>query len=146
MMSFTYHHVPAHYLWSKHDPLTSPRSEGVGSSSQEAERWFRISDFGPRDKTLQDRFPRQGVKTAMPSALKGGSQTLASRNQSSDCTSTSTFTQTVSFLSFLWPHHVACRILVPDQDEAVPSAMEAQILNHWTTRDVPNSIIFLMWA
>ena len=53
------------------------------------------------DKSLQDRFPSQGVKTAMPSAL-GGGQDWASRSQSSDCTSTSAFTQTVSFLSLFF--------------------------------------------
>lgn len=34
-----------------------------------------------------------------------------------------------------WPHHVACRIFVPNQgSEPVPPAMEARSLDHWITR------------
>ena len=33
---------------------------------------------------------------------------------------------------------MVCRILVPQPGtELMPSAMEVQILNHWTTREVP---------
>ena len=39
---------------------------------------------------------------------------------------------------FFWPHHTACRILVPQPGiEPVPPALEMQSLNHWTTREVP---------
>ena len=40
-------------------------------------------------------------------------------------------------LIFFWPHHVVCGNLVPQTGtEQVPSAMEVQSLNHWTTREV----------
>ena len=39
--------------------------------------------------------------------------------------------------SCFWPHHVACRILVPQLGiKPAPSAVEVQILNHWTTREI----------
>ena len=58
-----------------------------------------------------------------------------------------------SFLSFsspptpiFWLCHVACRILVPPSGiKPVPPAVEAQILNHWTTREVP-LLFCLGWA
>ena len=38
----------------------------------------------------------------------------------------------------LWPHHAACRILVPWPGiEPVPPAVEAWSLNHWASREVP---------
>ena len=43
----------------------------------------------------------------------------------------------VCFLTF-WPHHVARGILVPGPGiKLMPPALEAQSLNHWTTREVP---------
>ena len=34
-----------------------------------------------------------------------------------------------------WPHHVARRILAPNQgSESVPPAVEARSLDHWITR------------
>ena len=48
------------------------------------------------------------------------------------------------FVFFFLPHHTACRILVPDQGSNLcPPTVEGQILNHWTTREVP-LFIFLM--
>ena len=39
---------------------------------------------------------------------------------------------------FLWPCCEACGILVPPLGiKPTPSAVEAQSLNHWTTREVP---------
>ena len=36
-----------------------------------------------------------------------------------------------------WPCHMACGLLVPQPGmESLPSALEAQFLNHWATRDV----------
>ena len=36
--------------------------------------------------------------------------------------------------------HVLCRILVPQPGiEHTPPALEAQILNHWATREVPGT-------
>lgn len=45
----------------------------------------------------------------------------------------------VSLFSFLfWLHSVACGILVPCQGmEPTSSAVEAQILKHWTSWEVP---------
>ena len=44
----------------------------------------------------------------------------------------------IIFLVFFWPCHVACGILFPRPGiEPVPPAVEAQSLNHWTTREVP---------
>ena len=43
-----------------------------------------------------------------------------------------------SYFWFLWPHCVACGILVPQPGtKPAPPAVEAQSLNHWTTREVP---------
>ena len=44
------------------------------------------------------------------------------------------------FFSFcVWPHHVACAILVPRPGrKPTPSAAEAPCLNHWTTEEVLN--------
>ena len=43
----------------------------------------------------------------------------------------------ISFYFTLWPRHAACGILVPRLGiEAVPPAVEAQSLNHWTAREV----------
>ena len=40
----------------------------------------------------------------------------------------------------LWPHYVACGILVlQPMPETVPPAVEVWSLNHWTTREVPAS-------
>ena len=45
--------------------------------------------------------------------------------------------QAVFLFLFLWPHHATCRILVPRTGiKLVPPAVEAQSLNHWTTREV----------
>ena len=42
-----------------------------------------------------------------------------------------------NLIFFFWPHHVVCGNLVPQTGtEQVPSAMEVQSLNHWTTREV----------
>ena len=42
------------------------------------------------------------------------------------------------FILFYWPRLAACGILVPQPGiEPVPPAVEARILNHWTTREVP---------
>ena len=39
---------------------------------------------------------------------------------------------------YLWPHHVAHRILVPQPGiEPMPPALEVQSSNHWITRGVP---------
>ena len=45
---------------------------------------------------------------------------------------------TLFFKIYFWPHHAACGILAPCPGiEPAPSALEAQSLNHWTTREVP---------
>ena len=45
------------------------------------------------------------------------------------------------FKIFSWPHHKSCGILVPQPGiEPVSSAVEAQSLNHWTTREAPLSL------
>ena len=42
---------------------------------------------------------------------------------------------------FIWQHCESCWILVPWPGiEPVPPAVEAQSLNHWTTREIPRSI------
>ena len=42
-----------------------------------------------------------------------------------------------------WPCHVACGILVPQPGvEPAPPAVEVQSLNHWTTKEVPDFIVF----
>ena len=44
----------------------------------------------------------------------------------------------LSELEDFWLHHAACGILVPTPGiKAVPPAVEAQSLNHWTAREVP---------
>ena len=46
--------------------------------------------------------------------------------------------QIVGFFFFFWSHCAACGILVPQPGtEPAPPALEAQILNHWTAREVP---------
>ena len=46
------------------------------------------------------------------------------------------------FNLFFWPHRVACGILVPRPGiEAVPPALGAQSLNHWTPREVLSCFI-----
>ena len=48
------------------------------------------------------------------------------------------FFKNLKFLCF-WPHFTACGILVPwPEIEPIPPALEAQSLNHWTAREVPN--------
>ena len=54
----------------------------------------------------------------------------------------------VSFLLFYfnflfsWPSHVAGGILVPRLGiELMPLALEAQSLNHWTTRQIPSLVV-----
>ena len=46
----------------------------------------------------------------------------------------------IHFFFFFWPHLAACGILVPGF-EPVPPAVEVQILNHWTTREVPQTTV-----
>ena len=42
-----------------------------------------------------------------------------------------------SFHLFFWPHHMACRILLPQPGtEPMPPAVEAQGLNNWAAREV----------
>jgi len=44
---------------------------------------------------------------------------------------------------YIHPHQVACEILVPQPGiELAPPALEAQSLNGWTTREVPESCVF----
>ena len=44
----------------------------------------------------------------------------------------------VSWFFFFWPHHKASRILVPwPEIDLMPPAMQVEILNHWTAREVP---------
>ena len=52
-----------------------------------------------------------------------------------------------NFLKF-WPHHAACRILVPPPGigpppRPVPPAVETRRPNHWTTREFPASAFLL---
>ena len=50
------------------------------------------------------------------------------------------------FLFFYWSCSAACGILVPQQGiEPAPPALEAQSLNHWTTREVPQNVHF-QWS
>ena len=48
---------------------------------------------------------------------------------------------------FFWPHHVECRILVPQpRIEPMPTKLRAQCLNHWTVKEVPPcSILFFLF-
>ena len=42
------------------------------------------------------------------------------------------------FFFFFWPHHKASMILVPwPEIDLVPPAIQVEILNHWTAREVP---------
>ena len=42
------------------------------------------------------------------------------------------------YIYIYWLHHVACTILVPQPgSKSMPPAVEAWILNHWTTREIP---------
>ena len=52
----------------------------------------------------------------------------------------------VSYFVFIfWLHHAAFGILVPQPGiEPSPPALEAQSLNHWTTREVPYYTIILV--
>ena len=46
-----------------------------------------------------------------------------------------------SFVCF-WPQHIMCKILVPQPRlKPMSPAVEAQILNHWTAREVPTLFI-----
>ena len=48
------------------------------------------------------------------------------------------------FFLIFWPSWAACRILVPQPGrESMPTAVEAQRLNHWTSREVPSWNLFL---
>ena len=47
------------------------------------------------------------------------------------------------FYFSVWPRHMACRILVPQSGiEPMPSAVETQSLNHWTTREFSSLKLF----
>ena len=48
------------------------------------------------------------------------------------------------FPSFLfWPHHTACKILVPRQEkEPGPPAVDVWNPNHWTAREFPYNCSF----
>ena len=44
----------------------------------------------------------------------------------------------------VWPHHVACRTLVPRPGiKPVPPAVEMWSPNHWTAREFPMMTLFL---
>ena len=46
-------------------------------------------------------------------------------------------------LCFFWPHHSACRILVPQPGmEPRPSAVRVQSSNHWTAWEFPPTAYF----
>ena len=46
-------------------------------------------------------------------------------------------------LFILWPHHAACRILVPQPEiKPAPPVPGAQNLNHWTASEVPKFLKF----
>ena len=49
-------------------------------------------------------------------------------------------------LLFVWLHHAACGILVPQPGiEPAPPAVAARSCNHWTAREVPGfSVLILM--
>ena len=53
------------------------------------------------------------------------------------------------FMLFIWSCCTACGILVPQGGtELTPPALEAQSLNHWITREVPQFLFFwslLLW-
>ena len=49
------------------------------------------------------------------------------------------------YISIFWgrPHHVACRILVPQPGiEPMPPAVEVWCLSHWTVREVPHNTLY----
>ena len=49
------------------------------------------------------------------------------------------------FFFFFWLCYAACGILVPPPGtELRPPALEAQSLNHWTTRKVPQMLSFIL--
>ena len=49
------------------------------------------------------------------------------------------FTEGDSYFNFIfWSCHVVCGVLVPWPGmEPIPAALEAQSLNHWTSKEVP---------
>ena len=50
------------------------------------------------------------------------------------------------FIYLFWPHPTACKILVPwPESEPVSPAMEAQSLNHWATREVPQLAFMFLY-
>ena len=63
---------------------------------------------------------------------------------SKDCFLLWSYTKhSMAFFFFFCLRPAACRILVPQPGiKPMPPAMEAQSLNHWTTRDVPNMAYF----
>ena len=43
------------------------------------------------------------------------------------------------------PHCTACGIFIPRTGiEPVPLPLEAQILSHWTTKEVPDRVLFIL--
>ena len=49
------------------------------------------------------------------------------------------------FYLFIWPHCEACGILIPWPGiKPVPPAVEVWCLNHWTAREVPGEIFYLL--
>ena len=47
------------------------------------------------------------------------------------------------YFFIFWPHRAACGILVPQPGvRPGPPALEVWSLNHWTTREVPDLIVF----
>ena len=49
----------------------------------------------------------------------------------------------IVYTFFFWPHSTAYAILVPWSGiEPAPSALQAQSLNYWTTREVPIIMVF----
>ena len=50
----------------------------------------------------------------------------------------------IIIILIFWPCHVAWGILVPRPGiEPVPSALEAQNLNHWTIKEIPSLVIII---
>ena len=45
--------------------------------------------------------------------------------------------KTEKAFSFFWLHLAVSRICFPTRDQTIPPTVEAQCLNHWTTREVP---------
>ena len=63
------------------------------------------------------------------------------------CTEGRTLIEKITIFNLIknvfWLYHAAGGILVPQPGiEPVPPALEAQNLNHWTTRDVPQNYDF----